>query len=131
MSRENVEIAQAAFAAWNLGDMDALRELYDPDAIARPLENSLDQGLAVGRDAILRQFERTREALDHDVLEPVTEFTAIADHVVVRYLWQGTGHGPDMNMDMTLIYTIRRGRIFEVEFFWDYAEALEAVGLRE
>ena len=39
MSRENVEIAQAAFAAWNVGDMDALRELYDPDAIARPLEN--------------------------------------------------------------------------------------------
>jgi ketosteroid isomerase-like protein len=131
MSRENVEIAQAAFAAWNLGDMDALRELYDPDAIARPLENWLDGGLAVGRDAILRQFERIREALDHDVLEPVTEFTAIADHVVVRYLWQGTGHGPDMNMDMTLIYTIRRSRIFEVEFFWDYAEALEAVGLRE
>jgi ketosteroid isomerase-like protein len=35
MSQENVEIVQAAFAAWNVGDMDALRELYDPDAILR------------------------------------------------------------------------------------------------
>jgi len=35
MSQENVEIAQAAFAAWNAGDMDALAKLYDPDHILR------------------------------------------------------------------------------------------------
>jgi ketosteroid isomerase-like protein len=33
MSHENVEIARASFEAWNAGDMDALRELYDPNAI--------------------------------------------------------------------------------------------------
>ena len=35
MSQENVEIVQAAFEAWNAGDMDAFRELYDPDVIVR------------------------------------------------------------------------------------------------
>ena len=35
MSQENVEIVRAAFEAWNAGDMDALRELYDPDVIVR------------------------------------------------------------------------------------------------
>jgi ketosteroid isomerase-like protein len=35
MSQENVEIVRAVFAAWNAGDMDALRELYDPDVPCR------------------------------------------------------------------------------------------------
>jgi ketosteroid isomerase-like protein len=39
MSEENVEIVRALFEAWNAGDMDAFRELYDPDAIMRMAEN--------------------------------------------------------------------------------------------
>ena len=35
MSQENVEIVRASFEAWNAGDMDAFRELHDPDAILR------------------------------------------------------------------------------------------------
>jgi ketosteroid isomerase-like protein len=33
MSRENVEVAQAVIAALNAGNVQALRELYHPDAI--------------------------------------------------------------------------------------------------
>ena len=33
MSQENMEIVQASNEAWNRGDMDALRELYDPNAM--------------------------------------------------------------------------------------------------
>jgi triphosphoribosyl-dephospho-CoA synthetase len=33
MSQENVEIVRAAFEAWNAGNMDAVRELHDPDVI--------------------------------------------------------------------------------------------------
>jgi ketosteroid isomerase-like protein len=36
MSQENVEVFRALFEAWNAGDMDAFRELYDPDVIMRP-----------------------------------------------------------------------------------------------
>ena len=39
--------------------------------------------------------------------------------------------GPDLNMELTLVFTMRKGRIFYLEFFWDHAEALEAVGLSE
>jgi ketosteroid isomerase-like protein len=38
MSQENVEIVRAAFEAWNAPNMDALRELYDPDVVWRPAE---------------------------------------------------------------------------------------------
>jgi ketosteroid isomerase-like protein len=45
MSRENVEIVRAAYEAWNAGDMGALRELYDPDAIT-PLRGGRSRGLS-------------------------------------------------------------------------------------
>jgi ketosteroid isomerase-like protein len=44
MSPENVEVAKAAYAAWNAGDMDAVSELYHPDAIARPRRGGRSQG---------------------------------------------------------------------------------------
>ena len=34
-------------------------------------------------------------------------------------------------MEVTGVYTVRKGRIVCQEFFWDHAEALEAVGLSE
>ena len=49
----------------------------------------------------------------------------------MRYIWRGAGHGPDLNMEVTLVFTMRKGRIVYQEFFWNHAEALEAVGLSE
>ena len=34
-------------------------------------------------------------------------------------------------MESTAAYTVRKGKIVLLEFFWDHAEALEAVGLSE
>ena len=39
--------------------------------------------------------------------------------------------GPESNMELTNVFTVRKGKIFYLEFFWDHAEALEAVGLSE
>ena len=63
MSQENVEIVRAAFEAWNAGDMDALRELYDPDVIVRTPEGWPEPGPFVGREAVMRQFEQTARDL--------------------------------------------------------------------
>jgi ketosteroid isomerase-like protein len=42
MSQENVEIVRAMFEAYSAGEMDAFRELHDPDVIGRmPEENAL------------------------------------------------------------------------------------------
>jgi ketosteroid isomerase-like protein len=49
----------------------------------------------------------------------------------VRVSWRGTGHGHDLSMEMTGVYTLRNGRLIVIEYFWDHAEALEAAGLRE
>ncbi|MEX0993202.1 MAG: nuclear transport factor 2 family protein [Solirubrobacterales bacterium] len=131
MSQENVEVMQAALEAWNAGDMDALRELYDPDVIMRPPEGWPEPGPFVGREAVMRQYEQNRETWDADALEPISDLVGAGDRVVLRMIWRAAGHGPESSMEFTGVYTVRKGRIFYLEFFWDHAEALETVGLRE
>jgi uncharacterized protein len=131
MSQENVDVVRAGYEAWNRGDMDALRETHDPDVFARPLDGWPEPGPFVGREAVMRQFEQLRETWDADALEPVGDFVHGADRVVSRLIWHGAGHGPESNMEFTVVYTLRKGRIAFLEYFWDHAEALEAVGLSE
>ena len=131
MSQENVEIVRAAFEAWNAGDMDAFRELYDPDVICGLPEGWPEPGPYVGREAVMRQFEQLRETWDADALEPISDFIDAADRVAreVHLAWRG--HGPEANMEATGVFTVRKGKIVYLEYFWDHAEALEAVGLSE
>ena len=130
MSQENVEIVRAV-GAWNAGDMDAVRELHDPDVIVRMPEGWPEPGPYVGRETVMRQWQQQRETLDADVLEPISDFIDGADRVVVRFIWRGVGHGPEANIEATGVYTVRKGKIVFFEFFWDHAEGLEALGLSE
>jgi uncharacterized protein len=131
MSQENVEIARATFEAWNAGDMVAIRELYDPDVIMRTPAGWPEAGPFVGPEAVMRQWGQMRETWDADALEPISDFIHGADRVVVRFVWHGRGRGPESNIEVTCVYTVRKGKIIAFEFFWDHAEALEAVGLSE
>ena len=131
MSQENVEIVRAAFEAWNAGDMDALRELLDPGIIWRPPEGWPEPGPFVGREAVMRWFQQLREPWNAYVTELLGDIIEAADRVAVSQVWRGAGRGPEANIESTVVFTVRKGRIFGVEQFWDRAEALEAVGLSE
>src|SRR6478672_943629 len=126
MSPENVEIIRRGMDIWNAGDMDAYRELWDPDAIMRTPEGWPEPGPYVGRDAVMRQFQQNRDTWDADNLEAISDILAADDRVVLRFIWRGAGHGPASNVELTAVFTVRKGRIFYLEFFWDHAEALEA-----
>ena len=131
MSQENVKIVRAHFDTWNAEDMDAFRELHSPSVIAQLPEGWPESGPFVGREAVMRQAEQQRETWDADALEPISDFIDAADRVVMRFIWRGVGHGPEANLEFTGVYTVRKAVIFGMEFFWDHAEALEAVGLSE
>jgi ketosteroid isomerase-like protein len=131
MSRENVEVVRAFFDAWNAGDMDAVRDLHDPDVVLQTVENWPEPGPYVGREAVMRFFAQARDTWDVDAGEAITDFIDAGDRVVVRLVWHGAGHGPESNMEFTVVFTVRKGRIRGQDYFWDHAEALEAAGLRE
>jgi ketosteroid isomerase-like protein len=133
MSQQNVEIAKGFFEAWNAGDMDAVREGYDPDVIVRTVrtgEGWPEPGPFVGVEAVMRWLRQMRETWDSDALEPIS-LTDAGDRVVIRQRWRTVGRGPEANLEVTSISTYRKGKVILVEFFWDHAEALEAVGLSE
>ena len=131
MSRENVELVKAGFDAWNAGDMDAYRELLHPEATTRPPPNWPEPGPFVGREAVMRQFEWLRGTWDFDAAEPIGDFIEAGDRVAVRWVWRATGRGPAANMELSCLYTVRDGKILSLDFFWDHAEALEAMGRTE
>jgi ketosteroid isomerase-like protein len=131
MSQENVEIMRANFEAWNAGDMDALRDAFDPNVIARYPQDWPEPGPFVGREAVMRQLEQQRETWDADSFELITDLIGAADRVVVRFIWHGAGYGPEANIEATGVYTVRKGKIFAIEHFWDHTEALETLGLSE
>jgi ketosteroid isomerase-like protein len=130
MSEENVEVARQAIAAWNAGDMERLRELYAPDAIARPLAGAPERGPFVGRDEIMGYFGRLRDAFDRDSIH-VSDYRSIGDRVVVLLAWKAAGHGPAIDTEVAFLYTIRGGRVLELETFRGHDEALKAAGLSE
>ncbi len=94
MSQENVEIVRATFAAWNAGDMDALRELHDPDVIVRAPKDWPEPGPFVGREAVMRQFEQMRGTWDADAVELIGDFVEAGDRVAVRFVWHGARPWP-------------------------------------
>jgi ketosteroid isomerase-like protein len=130
MSQENVEVVRAGIDAWNAGNMDAVRDGLDPNAVATPLQGWPEQGPFVGRDAVMAWYGQVREAWDIDTVEAI-RFVEAGDRVMVRVRWHGTGQGPESTMEFTAIYTLRKGRSVYIEFFWDHAEALETLGLSE
>jgi ketosteroid isomerase-like protein len=84
MSQENVEVVRRVYDPWNAGDMTALRDLCDPDVVMHHPEGWPAPGPSVGREAVLRQWEQLRDTWTGDTLEPVTDFIAAADRVVIR-----------------------------------------------
>jgi ketosteroid isomerase-like protein len=130
MSQANVEVVKAGFDAWNAGDIDRLRDMYDPNVVLHMLPGWPEPGPYAGREAVMRQFAQLRETWDADVGEPIS-FVDVGDRVVVRHIWRGSGAVADANFDMTIIFTLRQDRIASLEYFWDHAEALEAAGLSE
>jgi ketosteroid isomerase-like protein len=131
MSRENVEIFRAFVDAWNAGDVDAIREQYDPNVVVRYAEGWPEGSEPImGRDAVMRQWEQQREVFDFDALELI-DFIDAGDRVVARHIWRAEGSGPDLSMEVSSVSTLRRGKTILVELFWDHTDALEAVGLSE
>ena len=131
MSQENAETVLALYAAWNAGDMEAVRELLDPRIVVWNPPDFPEPGPFIGPEAVMRQWVQQRETYQADALDPITEPIYAADRVVIRFIWRGTGQGPQADMEVTGVYAVRRGRVASVEHVWSHAEALEAVGLSE
>src|SRR5438093_2137035 len=129
MSQDSVGSLRAFYAAWDAGDMEALREVHDPSVIMHHPAGWPEPGPEVGRDAVMRQFQRLRTAFDAESVELVGDFVDAGDRALVRLVWHTAGRGLRSHVEVTHVATVREGRIVCNEYFWDHGEALKAVGL--
>ena len=128
MSRENVERIKEGFAAHNRGDVDALVELYDPDAVFE----TLLLGTHHGNEAIRLIYEENQKTLaGYDVVPE--ELIDVEDKVVAVVKTMGSGPTSEIAVDdpFAFVFTFKGDRIVREQAFRNKEEALEAAGLSD
>ncbi len=129
MSQENLELIRVGFAAHNRGDLDALTEVYDPDAVFE----TLLLGTHRGKEAIRLIYEENQKTLSGYTIDPV-ELIDSEDQVVAVAEVKGVGPVSQISMDgdqFAFLFTIKNGRVVREQAFRNRDEALEAAGLSD
>ncbi len=128
MSEENLELIRTGFAAHNRGDLDALVEVYDPEAVFE----TLLLGTHHGNEAIRLIYEENQKTLSGYDVVPV-ELIDSGDQVVAVAEVKGVGPVSQIAMEdrdrFAFVFTIKNGRVVREQAFRNRDEALEAAGL--
>jgi len=128
VSRENVELVQRGFEAWERGDLESLVQTFDEDVVTRPIIGP-DR---LGPQGVLEMAADWVEGLDEFTMKP-EEFMDAGDQVVVRVRQEAREASAGLPVEATFwfVYTIREGKAVRFELFRDREQALEAAGVRE
>jgi ketosteroid isomerase-like protein len=130
VSQENVDKTRAFIEAYNRRDFDAAVEFFDPeiDWVLPPFQ-SFDS--CKGPDEVKRFWKGLDETFEELRLDPQESVDA-GDRVAVRLRYYGRGKGSGAELETELYHqvtTFREGTMVRIEYFTNWAEALEAAGL--
>jgi ketosteroid isomerase-like protein len=134
MSQENVEVARAAYEAFNRGDIDGMLGLCAPDIEWQDRGGpSLDTTGITGKDAVRAYFETVLEPWEEVRREPEEIIDLGGDRVLVlfRTFARGKGSGVEVDARAGDLVTFKEGRVVRWTGYLDRAQALEAAGLAE
>ena len=132
MSQENVEVLRAWIEAFNRREHDVIAELHDSAIEWQTSAEDPDATIHRGREAVRRYIDGYLDAFP-DLHIEVTECFPVGDERVFATN-HFTGHsasGVPMDWLLTTVTTYEEGRVVQVTEYFDRAEALTAVGLRE
>jgi ketosteroid isomerase-like protein len=133
MSQGNVEMVRRAHQAFNrpdVFDLDALYRLTVPDFVVDwSRSGGVEAGIYRGEAATRRFWDTFFEVFQRVVVEPV-QFMDHGDRVVVPHHFRAVGRdGIEVEARSVVVFTVRDGRIVEMQLYQDTAEALEALGV--
>ena len=134
MSRENVDLVLAYHSAYNARDIDAAVDLCAPGVDVFPDASVfVESDALVGRDEFRVLLEESWAPWE-SCSAKTEEVIDIGDgRVLVRGDWGGIGiaSGAEIYRSLSTVFTVRSGQISKVEYFFDHAKAMKAVGLSE
>jgi ketosteroid isomerase-like protein len=134
MSRENVEVVLAQYAATNERDFGRVMSYYDDDVELVAREPWLRPGVFKGREAVGSWFGDWLSTFDRDARFDVKEARELENGavlVVADHEARGRASGVDVRGTVIWVYWLHRGKITRVEGFVSREQALEAAGLWE
>jgi uncharacterized protein len=132
MSQENVEVVRRAFEAFSRDDWDAFIGMLDPE-IEWATTGQFVGGQVYRGHAGVREFlDALGGEFDGFHAEP-QGFASASDVVVADIRVSGTGKrsGAPVELQFTVVASLRSGRVIRVRNFLERQEALKAAGLRE
>ena len=133
MSRENVEIVRATWAAYALGDYEASLGAYAENTVWDDTRYRPDGAVHVGHDALVEVARTWRGTWEHYDIEAEQVLDAGGDRVavVLRETGEGKGGRVELTNHWGIVVTVRDGTIVHTMVYRTPNEALEAVGLTE
>jgi ketosteroid isomerase-like protein len=137
MSEESGEIVRKHLDALNAflrGEISsgAYLALWDEEAEFVPLRAQLEGESYLGHDGLLRFVSELAEDFE-EVRFEIEETREAGEQVVAtgRFRARGRGSGVEINVPITAVQRVRRGKMLYTRLFSEPAEALEAAGLSE
>jgi ketosteroid isomerase-like protein len=130
MSRETIEVVEAAYAAITRRDIDAFLDLVHPDVEFGSLFSVLEGGTFRGHDGVREWWRAASGALGGIRIEP-GRVESFRDRGITRVRIVGTADGVDIPHEHWQAWRIREGKILWWDVFPTENEALEAVGLAD
>jgi ketosteroid isomerase-like protein len=108
MAHPNEELVRRSYDAFARGDMDTLRELFDPEIVWHFPGRSLLAGDHRGTDAVLGFFGRTMELTAGTFRAELHDVVADDWHAVGMHLATGEREGGGFRTERSWGYTPRR-----------------------
>src|SRR5829696_8152552 len=119
MAHPNEDLVRKGYDAFGRGDMDTLRELFDPEIVWHFPGRSPLAGDHRGVDAVLGFFGRTMELTAGTFRAELHDVVADDRHAVGMHLATGEREGRRLEDREVLVFHPRAGKVVEV---WQYVE---------
>jgi len=128
VSRENLEIVQRGFEAFNESGVEGILPFIHPEFEATTPPNlASEPDTYRGHDGIRRWFDSFDEVMD-EIRWEAHSFQPVGDRVVVEFTLRARGKttGLAFGQDAVMVWSLRDGRAIRVELFESLNEALAA-----
>jgi ketosteroid isomerase-like protein len=130
VSRENLEIVQRGFEAFNAGGVEGIIPFIHTEFEATTPPNlASEPDTYRGHDGIRRWFDSFDDVMD-EIRWDAHGFEEVGDRVVVDFTLRARGRtsGLDFGQDAAMVWTLRDGQAVGVELFETLDEARAAAG---
>jgi len=127
MGHPNADLVRRGYDAFSKGDLQTLREVFDPDVVWHaPGRNQL-AGDHQGVEAVLGFFGRTMELTGGAFRVELHDVVANDEHAVGLHTVHAERGGRVLEDRNTLVFHVRDGRATEVWQFWADQYAADAL----